>query len=183
MKFDFWNGLSPLYKRIFVIAVFFIISVVVTIAGTLIPLSAAEAEEINESMNQTRNTLNNMQLLNQVTFIFGNNFFICLLAFIPIAGIFLELYVLFNTGIAIAGLSYGIAHPSLVFLNLLVLPFGWLEFLAYSIGISEGVWLFWRIIKHRGRRELVYASMFITICAVLLLAAAFIEIGINIALS
>lgn len=183
MKFDFLNRLSPLYKRIFVIMVFFVISVIVTVAGTLIPLSAAEADEINESMNQTRNALNSMSLLNQVTFIFGNNFFICLLAFIPIAGIFLGFYVLFSTGVAIAGLSYGIAHPSLVFLNLLVLPFGWLEFLAYSIGISEGVWLFWRIIKHRGRRELVYASMFIAICALLLLAAAFIEIGMSSLLS
>ncbi|MBX5327852.1 MAG: stage II sporulation protein M [Candidatus Bathyarchaeota archaeon] len=183
MKFEFWNQFSPFHKRIFVIAVFFIISVIVTIAGTLIPLSAAEADEINDTVNQTRNTLNNMPLLNQVTFIFGNNFFICLLAFIPIAGIFLELYALFSTGITIAGLSYGLAHPSLVFLNLLVLPFGLLEFIAYSIGISEGVWLFWRIIKHRGRKELVYASMFITICALLLLAAAFIEIGINALLS
>lgn len=179
----FWKSLSPMQKRMLTIGVFLVISMMVTLAGTMYPLSTEEANDIDKSFNQTMDALESMPPSSQATYIFGNNVFICLLAFIPIIGAFLEFYILFSTGVTIAAITYNAANPSLSFLLLFIFPFTWLEFIAYSIGISEGVWLFWRIIKHRGKRELLNACTFIAISVVLLLAAAFIEIAIIAALS
>ena len=178
IEFVFWKKASPIVKRLIIITVFFIISVVVTLAGTLTPLSAEEANNITKDVNQTFDVMRNLPAMNQATMIFGNNLFICLLAFVPIVGTFLAFYILYNTGVVIAALTYGQSNPSATFLQLLAMPFGWMEFLAYSIGISGGLWLLWRIIKRQGKSEIANACKCIAICAVILLGAAFIEAAI-----
>lgn len=160
-------------KRILTIIVFFFISMIVTIAGTLAPLSAEEVAKKREDLKQIRDLASDAG----ATFIFGNNFMLCLSFFIPILGIVFGCYVLYNTGLMIAAESMGLGvHPLLSFLLLFIFPFAWLEFLAYSAAFAQSVWLTWRIIKHKGRKELVNTCIVIAICAVILLVAAFIEV-------
>lgn len=157
---------------------FIFLSMIITIAGVLTPLSSEEANAIGNELNETRNTMDSMPVVRQVPFIFGNNFMICLAGFVPIAGPIFECYVLYSTGVVIAADSYNKANPLMVFLFLFIFPFTWLEFIAYSIAFAESVWLTWRIIQRRFRSEVVTTCKFISICAVMLLLAAVIEIAI-----
>ncbi len=169
MALDFWKSATTRIKRILTIVAFFLLSLIITIAGVLTPLSASEASDIKQELEQMRGNIS-LQL------IFGNNFMICLAMFVPVAGPVFGCYVLYSTGVVIAAesLSEGLP-PLIVFLFLFAFPFTWLEFLAYSAAFAQSVWLTWRIIQHRGKKELVNTCIFISICAVMLLIAAIIE--------
>ena len=111
-----------------------------------------------------------------VQFIFGNNFMICLLMFIPIVGPLFGFFALFNTGIAINAISIAQGFPSVVvIIGLFLTPIAWIEYAAYSTALSESVWLFSRILKKRGRDEFRIACIFIAFCAILLLLGAIAE--------
>ncbi|MDH5460138.1 MAG: stage II sporulation protein M [Candidatus Bathyarchaeia archaeon] len=169
MALDFWKSATTRIKKILTIAAFFLLSLIITIAGVLTPLSPSEASDIKQELEQMRENIS-------VQLIFGNNFMICLAMFIPVAGPVFGCYVLYSTGVVIAAesLSEGLP-PLIVFLFLFAFPFTWLEFLAYSIAFAQSVWLTRRIIQHRGKRELVNTCILISICAVMLLIAAIIE--------
>ncbi len=177
MVLNIWRNASPRRKRILTILAFFILSFIVTIAGVLTPLSAEEAEEINKEMKQTQEYVSNAGTLRGTSFIFGNNFMLCLLFFIPVAGPLFGCYVLYSTGVVIAAQSMSASvHPALTLLLLFVFPFTWLEFSAYSTAFAQSFWLTWRIIQRKAKRELLNTGIMISICAVTLLAAAVIEI-------
>jgi len=169
LALDFWKSATTRIKKILTIAAFFLLSLIITIAGVLTPLSPSEASDIKQELEQMRENIS-------VQLIFGNNFMICLAMFIPVAGPVFGCYVLYSTGVVIAAesLSEGLP-PLIVFLFLFAFPFTWLEFLAYSIAFAQSVWLTRRIIQHRGKRELVNTCILISICAVMLLIAAIIE--------
>lgn len=170
--FNFWKKASTRIRRILTIIFFFIISIIVTVAGTLTPLGAEEAARKREDLKQIQDLASNAG----ATFIFGNNFTLCLSFFIPILGIIFGCYVLYNTGLMIAAESIALGiSPLLSFLLLFIFPFAWLEFLAYSAALAQSIWLTWRVIKRKGKDELVNTCIVISICAVMLLVAAFIE--------
>jgi hypothetical protein len=101
---------------------------------------------------------------------------ICLISFIPVAGPIFGCYALYNTGVYTA--AYSLAHglpPVIVLLFLFIFPDTWLEFLAYSIALSESFLLIWRIINGRGERELVNLGILVLFCAALLALGAVIE--------
>ncbi len=174
MSLGFWKNASPRRKRIITIIITFIISVIITAVATLTPIEAQEAKDINNELNQTVGSLKEQNTLLQ--FIFGNNFMITLIMFVPIIGPLFGVYAFYNTGALIAAVATAEHfNPTLRFLTLFLIPVTWLEFLAYSIAIAESVWLIRRIIQRRGKREIINASMFISICAVILLVAAIIE--------
>jgi len=151
-----------------------VLAVLVTASGMLIPINQEEAELINNNLNQTVGSLS--QKGGIVQFIFGNNFMICLLMFIPILGPLFGFYALFNTGIVINAISIAEGYPSgLVFVALFLTPVAWIEYAAYSTAISESIWLFKRLLEKRGKIELKITCLFISICAVLLLLGAIIE--------
>jgi uncharacterized membrane protein SpoIIM required for sporulation len=175
---NIWKNASSKRKRMMSIAVFFLAAVSVSAIGSLMPLTTEEANDINTGLNQTANALDSLPALNQVSFIFGNNFMLCLLAFIPFFGALWEFYVMLSTGVAIAAISYGQVNPLAALFSLFIFPFTWLEFLAYSIAITESFWLFWRLIHKKGKTEIKNASILISISAVLLLVAAIIETAI-----
>jgi hypothetical protein len=146
----------------------------ITAAGALTPVEEQEAIETSRELEQTVNWLKEKNLL--LNFIFGNNFLITLIMFIPFAGPIVGGYVFYNTGVLIAALAVARNAPPIIVLLLLFLtPVAWLEFLAYSIAIAESVWLVRRILQRKAKRELVNASLFISICAVLLAVAAVTE--------
>ena len=172
MAYNFWRNAPTKIKRILTIAAFFLLSIIITVAGVLTPLSNEEASEIKKELEGIQENVN-------VQLIFGNNFMICLAMFVPIAGPIFGSYVLHNTGIVIAAASVSEGLPSLlVFTFLFAFPFTWLEFLVYSIAFAQSVWLTWRIIQHKGRKELVNTCVLISICAVMLLVAAIVEMAI-----
>lgn len=172
MAFNFWRNAPTKIKRILTIATFFLLSIIITVAGALTPLSLEEANEIGQQLEEMRETVN-------VQLIFGNNFMICLVMFVPFVGPFFGCYVLYNTGIVIAAesITQGLS-PLVVLVFLFVFPFTWLEFLAYSVAFAESVWLTWRIIRRDSKKEIVNACILISICAVTLLAAAIVEMAL-----
>jgi len=98
----FWEGFTPKMKRILAIIAFFLLAIIITIAGVLTPLSAEDADALGKELNQTRDTVHSLESVQQVSFIFGNNFMMCLAGFVPIAGPAFECYVLYSTGVVIA---------------------------------------------------------------------------------
>jgi uncharacterized membrane protein SpoIIM required for sporulation len=179
MVLSFWKNSPSRVKRVMTITGFLFLSIIITIAGVLTPLSSEEADTISNELDDTRRTMDSMPVVQQTSFIFGNNLMICLAAFVPIAGPIFECYVLYSTGVVVAAdsISEGM-NPLLVFLFLFIFPFAWLEFIAYSVAIAESVWLTWRIIQRRFRSEIVTTCVFISICAVMLWLAAVIEVAI-----
>lgn len=179
MALSIWKGFSSKVKRILTVLIFFLVSVTVTVAGVSTPLTMGEASEINEELGKMQEYVSTVDLFRGATLIFGNNFVLCLSFFVPFVGPLFGFYVLYSTGVVIAAQSIcnGV-NPHIAFLFLFFFPFTWLEFLAYSAAFAESAWLSWRIIKRDWRREIVNACIMISICAVTLLVAAFVEIAI-----
>jgi len=91
----------------------------------------------------------------------------------------LGFFVLYNTATSFAALSL-VYHvePLIVFASLFATPVFWLEYVSYSLAISESLILAYAAVKRRFRNELVNASKVISICAVLLLLSAFVEMAL-----
>jgi hypothetical protein len=174
LSLSIWRNASPRRKRIYSIIAIFIVVVIITVIGSLVPVTAQQAKQISDDLNQTVTTANQNGTLTQ--YIFGNNLIICLMMFIPIVGPLLGLYVLFNTGAVLGAIATAQNVPSIfAFVALIITPVFWLEFAAYSTAMAESVWLFRRLLQGRGLRELRNTSMFISICAVILAVSAVIE--------
>jgi hypothetical protein len=186
MKFSlsFWKNASPRRKRLYSLLFVFVLAFVMTGLGTLVPLSAQDAKQITDSTNQTiaEGTANGTLAQS----IFLNNFPLCLLMFIPLAGFFIGLFIMFSTGIAIGAIirtqsasdvSSAAANitPNIAVLILIsaVLTF-LMEYISYSIGMSESLWLFRRLLKRRWR-ELKNTAILIGVCAALLVIGAIVE--------
>ncbi len=177
MAMKYWYSLSSRGRRILTFLAFFLAALVVSVAGALTPLTDEEANTLNQSFQNTSGVIDSLPLTSKATYILGNNLFICLVAFIPLFGIFFELLVLYDTGLVVAAQVHGLANsnPALTLLTLVILPFGLLEFISYSIGMNESVWLTWRIIHKHTRREIANAAKLVALVALFLLVAAFIE--------
>lgn len=174
MILDFWKMLSPKRKRIYSVIAVFVLAVIITIMGALMPINAEQAGQINEKLNQTLTAARKSEMLMQ--YIFGNNFFICLIMFIPIVGPIFGLFVLFSTGAAASAVATVQGFPPIIALiALIITPVFWLEYSAYSTAMAMSVWLFRRILQGKGRQEFRNTCLFITICAVLLLIGAVVE--------
>ena len=176
MKLDlsFWKNASPRRKRIYSIVAIFIVAFIITIIGSYIPLSAQDATTIS---NQVNATLNQNKANNTLTeYIFINNFSICLLMFIPVAGAALGMFILFDTGVALNAIATSQGYPVWLGLaSLVVTPVFWLEFVEYSIAMAESIWLFRRLTQRRWH-ELKWTVIFIGICAGLLAVGAVVEV-------
>ena len=174
MSLGIWKNASARRKRILSTIAILILCLGVTMVGTSMPVTREQANEINNDLNQTVQSLSENNALLQ--YILGNNFMICLIMFVPIFGPIFGFYVLYNTGTVVGAIAIaGNFPPLLGFLALLLTPVAWLEFFAYSTAIAESVWLVRRILQRRIRHELVNASILIAICALLLLSGAIIE--------
>lgn len=177
MSIAIWRRASPKRKRILLTIAIFVVALVITIIGSLMPIDSQQANQINNDLNQTVNSMSENGTLMQ--YIFGNNFSICLLMFIPVVGPILGFYILFNTGTVISAIATAGGYPPIVaFVALFLTPVAWLEFASYSVAMSESIWLFWRILQGRGARELKNACLFVSISAVLLLLGAVLEMAL-----
>ncbi|MEM1589102.1 MAG: stage II sporulation protein M [Candidatus Bathyarchaeia archaeon] len=179
MALKIWKEFPLSIKRLLTVLMFFLLSIAITAAGVSTPLTREEATTISEEMKELQDYVSTANLFRGLTMIFGNNFVLCLSFFVPFAGPLFGFYALYSTGVVIAAqsISEGV-NPHLLFLSLFILPFTWLEFLSYSTAFAESVWLTWGIIKRGWRGELMNTCIMVTLCAVMLLVAAFIEIAI-----
>jgi hypothetical protein len=176
---DFWRESTTRRKRVLSILTFLLLSLVITTTGILAPLSNDETQSLSKQLEQMQQDIRNMTVLGSTETIFANNFPICLVMFVPIAGPFFGFYVLHTTGRVIAAESAMSGMPALpIFLLLFLFPFTWLEFFAYSIALSESVWLTRRIVQRRATSELRSTGIVIGVCAGLLLAGAIVESAI-----
>jgi uncharacterized membrane protein SpoIIM required for sporulation len=154
----------------------------VTVAGTLTPLSASDTKSINSQVDQLRASDENVSLWQGAFSLFENNFRICLIMFIPIAGQIYGSIAFYDTGLGFNAQSMDptVSNPdhlsgTTIFLLNFISPHQTLEYIAYGTAFAASIWLLWSIIKGRARRELKRTGIFILICAGLLLLAAFIE--------
>ena len=177
MNIEFWTRASPRRKRILSTLAIFVAALLITVLGMLIPISNQDANKISNDLNATVNSLKATNSL--PSYIFGNNFVICLMMFIPIAGPIFGFYVLFNTGTALSAVAISQGYPPLLaLLAEFLTPVFWLEFAAYSIAIAESIWLLRRILQKPTIHEFKNAGILVTICAVILFVSAYIETAI-----
>jgi hypothetical protein len=181
---SFWKNASMRRKRIYSIIFMFVIAVSLTLIGSVVPLSPQYAKEINDSINQTRTQgLENGTLIPSI---FLNNFGLCLAMFIPLAGAVLGLFIMFNTGLAFSAAIQVQSNtaastpplnitPTTAVIALLVFGLVFLlEYISYSIGIAESIWLFRRL-RQRKWGELKNTAILIGIVAILLIVGAVVE--------
>ena len=167
----------PILRRVGIAILFFALSFATTLLGSLSNISLSEAQSIMEDIEGFRKILDTQSL--GTALIFGNNFIHCLIMFIPILGPLYGFYVLYNTGrvIAAIGIISG-NNPVSLMLALFILPHALIEYIAYSLAMSESLWFTYMAIKHNLREELNNACKLIVLSAALLLLAAFIEVAL-----
>jgi len=163
--------------RLYLILIFLFVSIAVCASGTLLPVDPETANQTVQEFNKTREYITN------VPYIFGNNFMHCLIMFTPVVGIAYGAFILFNTGYHIAMFAVVEGYPpALVFLGYFLIPFFWMEFISYAIAMSESTILTFRLLKGKFKSKLHETYRWITICALILLASAFIEVIMILAL-
>ncbi|MEM2111050.1 MAG: stage II sporulation protein M [Candidatus Bathyarchaeia archaeon] len=167
----------PLKRRIAVFSIVFILCLAMTSLGAMSKLDPSVAQDIKKDLDKQSEALE----IVGVPLIFGNNLMHTMIMFVPGFGPFWGLLVLYNTGTVIAAVST-VANPPMnplmLFASLFITPFAWMEYVSYSLAISESIWLIYATVKRRFkglRDELATASKLIAICAVVLLLAAIIE--------
>jgi hypothetical protein len=181
----FWNNASPKRKKIYSIIFMFILAVSATLLGTLVQLSPTDAKALSDNVNKI--TADNPTYTSRVIAIFINNFALCMLMFIPLVGSLIGLFVLFSTGVGIRAIldtqaASGAAastvptlSPTLAVLGLIGIGLTFLlEYVSYSIGIAESVWLFRRLTQKRWW-ELKNTGILIGVVAALLITGALVE--------
>lgn len=95
--------------------------------------------------------------------------------FIPIIGPIWGLIVIFSSGYGISAIAQIQGVPSILYILLEFLtPVFWLEFAAYSIAITESIWLTRRLFQKRFG-ELKNTAILIGVCAGLLVVGALVE--------
>jgi hypothetical protein len=174
LNLSFWRNASIQRKRIYSFLLVFLVAVLAMVAGSFATLSQSQAESVSNNLNQT---LTQHRANNDLTqYIFLNNFMICLLMFIPIAGAGLGLIILYDTGVALSAISTLQGYPPYIaILSLMATPVFWLEFAAYSIAMAESIWLFRRLLRKQWW-ELKWTAIFIGLCALILIIGAIVEV-------
>ena len=164
--------IGTLQDRMIVFLIVFVLCIIATVIGALARVEPPEAQNMVQEMDKIRN----IAKVAGVQLIFGNNLMYTLVMFVPVVGPGFGFYVLYNTGRILA--AYGAiskVNPVLTFLFLFALPFTWMEYISYTLAISESIWMTYAIIKRNLRNELTTMSIIIVICNILLLLGALIE--------
>ena len=140
--------------------------------GAASPLSDVQAEQILEQAQDV--------MPENVTAvkIFLNNMKVALLMTIPILGIIQGGIIIYSTGVVFSAIGNAMGVDGLILLITVALtPFFWLEFLAYSAGITQSVLMATSIVgKKRFRSEIVRTLVILPLMTIILIAGAFIEI-------
>jgi len=113
-----------------------------------------------------------------VALLFLNNVRIALLLSIPLINIALLVPIVFMTAWLGRILAEMVAGKSwtLIVVMLIATPHSYLEFIAYSIVLTEGVYLGWKIVKRKAERADLYVhGLYIAMSIIILALAAMVE--------
>jgi hypothetical protein len=183
MKYpQFWLNASPKRKRIYSTVFILLIALFATVAGMFVQVSPDEAQAIYTQLNQTQSSPH------LVPDIFVNNFTLCLLMFIPLAGLGIGLFILFSTGMAFRAVfdyqaangltstatASNITASTAIGLLLLIGAVFVLEYVSYTVAMTESVWLFRRIWQKRWSEVKITLAL-IGLVALLLAIGAIVE--------
>jgi len=170
---SFWTSASTRRKRLYTAILVLVIAIIITVVGSFVPISHSDAVTISNQLNQTVNAHKSNGTLTQ--YIFLNNFWLCLLMFLPFAGPIIGMAILFNTGYALGAIASVQGYPVIIaLLAEFLTPIFWLEFIAYSTAMTASIWLTRRLLQGRWR-ELKNTAIQIGICALILIISAAIE--------
>ena len=173
LNLSFWTKASTRRKRIYTAIFIFVVGFILVALGSVVPVSHSSAQTIVNQLNSTVHQNQASGTLPQ--YIFLNNFRICLIEFIPIVGPIFGVISFVGTGCALGAESKVLGYPPLLYVSFEVLnPIFWLEFTAYSIAITESIWLFRRLTQNR-YWELKNTAILIGVCAALLAIGAIVE--------
>ncbi|MFQ6135356.1 MAG: stage II sporulation protein M [Nitrososphaerales archaeon] len=155
------------WKQVFLL--FLLLTITVIAIGSSTTLSVEEGSELLEEF-ESRLPQSTTQP------IFTNNFVIAVLMFVPGLGPAAGVLILYTTGVVIAATGLSVNLPGiLLLLALLLLPFAWLEFISYSIAMTQSVFLVVGFVRRSVKRELVRTGLLLIVVFAMLLAGAFIE--------
>ncbi len=163
-----------IWRRVFI--TFLILTLVIIAVGSMMTLSSEELSQIQQNLQRM------LPQSPDALFIFRNNFSIASLMLVPGLGVAAGLFILFDTGLAITTLAHPTNIPGiLIFLGLLILPFSWLEFFAYSAAMTQSVLLTVALVRRQSvkkeiiRTGIVWAGMFVVLLAAAIIEALFIR--------
>ena len=139
--------------------------------GSAVPMDKAQAEQMLEEARKI------LPQKPSTDAIFLNNFRASLLMTIPGIGIVLAGIILYNTGVVFAatGVVQGIYGP-LLMLVVAITPFFWFEFLAYTAGVTQSLYLAKSTLRKSIRGEMKRTAYVIAIIALFLLLGAAVEV-------
>jgi hypothetical protein len=157
-------------RRVWVVA-FLAAFVIVMAIGASMPMSPAEAKTIYNQLQ------NGVQYTDTVDMIFGHNFFLTMIMFTPFVGPIFGVFSSFSTRFALEAIAIKKSvSTGLLFGSLFLYPHVWLELIAYSLAMSQSVFLAIAMAKGRFRKELVRTCVIVTVCALILLLVAVFEV-------
>lgn len=145
-------------------------------------MSHSEMSSLSEDYSTLNATLQNQSsVFSKAMFIFTHNLSVAILEVIPVLGLGLFGYSTYVTSRTIEALA--LAQPQLVgnlpaqviITLLLALPHSWLELPAYSLSITEGIYVTYSIWKRTLRQEYHRAISILILVALQLFVAATVE--------
>ena len=155
------------WKWVFLFTLFLIIIIIAI--GSSSTLSTTESSDILEQLKSQLPKVDTAP-------IFVNNFLIAAFMFVPILGPAAGVIILHTTGVVIAASSVSANLPGVfILLGLLVLPFTWLEFISYSIAMTQSIFLTLGFFRRSLKKELRRTAFLLIVVFIMLLVAAFIE--------
>ncbi|MGQ9469373.1 MAG: hypothetical protein ACUVTD_06055 [Nitrososphaerales archaeon] len=161
--------MSNFRVRVLLFIIFFTLGIVATLVGIFTPIDYASAQAI----------IQEVPLPSEITLllIIENNLSIALVGFVPIVGIFWTLFVLYSTGVVVS--SFAVMNdvsPVLSLLYLIGNPILWIEYIAYTLAMTESTMLIYSIFKKGILEELKIALLVLLVVILLLVIGAVIEI-------
>ena len=166
-------------KRYIVMFITLAVIIAVFIVGAYTPLSEEYASFLaNTALKKFEHILRS-DFPHMMLGIFLNNASICLLVFIPVAGVALGLLAIYSTGLVMSALAI-VSNKSRDFLlaHVFSTPHTWIEFLAYSIALSENIILTYTIIaKFLFRKNLDLTGELKTLAKEVVIALALLILG------
>jgi hypothetical protein len=154
--------------------------IIVTMVGAGQPVPTSQATGLVKSLNASIPYSQGKEAV--ALSIFKNNYYLALLMDIPLAGPIMATYVSFNTGYMMSAQAIVYSSQSNVaftgmerFLNLMVLPIFWLEFVCYSAAVLESLYLLASLFTKSFRKELFVALLVILGITITLFISAQME--------
>jgi|YelNatPaOPRAMG01_1025707.scaffolds.fasta_scaffold71582_2 hypothetical protein len=152
------------------------LEVAIYVSMAAMPISSADAEELVKGARQLLEGVQGVSFVYQVLGIFTNNIRIAALEFVPALGWVIFLASATTTGRVLAALASSSQIPwQLIALSLFASPHAWLEFIAYSIAVTQGTFLIYSWRKKRLLFESLRTLFAILAVLIMLLFAAFLE--------